>query len=84
MERNPNQTPIPGSDYSGPASEQQPLSGSFTDRKEGSDQYDGYPPYQPFSQEQQQPAYQDQQSSGPLPRWACALVRLILESSLPH
>src|SRR6266566_7872365 len=85
MERNPNQTHIPVSDCRGPASEQQPPSGSFTDRKEGSDQYNGYPPYQPSSQVQQQhqPAYRDQQPSGPPPRWVRALVRLILESSLP-
>jgi hypothetical protein len=86
MERNPNQTHIPVSDCRGPASEQQPPSGSFTDRKEGSDQYDGYQPYKPSSQEQQQqhqPAYRDQQPSGPPPRWVRALVRLILESSFP-
>src|SRR6266576_6511586 len=31
-----------------------------------------------------QPAYRDQQPSGPPPRWARSLVRLILESSFPR
>src|SRR5579859_3726721 len=86
MERDPNQTHILVSVHSGSASEQQPRSGSFTDRKEGSDQYDGYPPHRPFSQEQQrhQLANRGQQPSGPPPRWARVLVRLILESSFPR
>ncbi|TMD63283.1 MAG: hypothetical protein E6I91_13435 [Chloroflexi bacterium] len=75
MERNPNQTHLPVSDYSGPASERQPSPGSFPDQKVGSDQDDGYAPYQP--------AYRDQQPCEPPPRWARALVQLILGSSSP-
>jgi hypothetical protein len=85
MERYPNQTPIPGSGDSGSAPEQQILSDSLSDRKDGSSPSDEYPATQPASpasqKQQQQPVHRYQHPDAPPPRWARALVRLILESS---